>query len=343
MRHPDVGARRLAATGCIVSLFDRFNQASTGWTPAPGGTLGAPPTGGSVIARSQPILQGHDTSDNARQPIARSQPVLQPGHVTKLVAQADAIPQKTRSGGNLDGYLHLSSLIGICEREQTISQQHAVPSFNSVAGPMKIIWAIGRAVEKHIRNSVILARDRKNIYGKWACRCGGSTHLGEFPEGRTCVRCGGAIKHYREPLLVSHEHRVVGSPDITLIELGWYLAVEIKSMNKEQFDKLERPLADHIQQALGYRRLYKLMGFPVLDVVSVVYARKDFKFGGSRAVYKEWHVNALEYEGQIDAMFAAAKRVAQATAEGYLPARTCTTNTCARARECQRMSICFSL
>lgn len=298
----------------------------------------------SLSSSSVSVVQGSRTEDRDEiQRPTRSQPALDPAHVTRLVAQTDAIPQKTRSGGNYDEYLHLSSLIGICEREHAISQQHAVASFTSVAGPMKVIWAIGRAVEKHIRNSVIIARDWRGVFGKWRCLCRASTHKGEHPRDRTCPRCGGGINTYVEPLLVSHEHAVVGSPDITLIEMDWLLAVEIKSMTKDQFDELERPIADHILQACGYRHLYSLMGLPVLDVVHIVYVRKDFKFGGSRSVYKEYPIRAADWQGQIDAMFASAKRVKESKEHGVLPPRTCATTTCARAKACQRMNICFTI
>jgi hypothetical protein len=323
----------------MSGMFERFSRAAV----VPVARVAGPPRDVLLGQLPAQIVPGTATVDAPVNMPQRSQPRLDPAHVTRLVAQADAIPQKTRSGGNVDGYLHLSSLIGICEREQAISQQHAVPSFSSVSGPMKIIWALGRAVEKHIRNSVIVARQWKLIYGKWHCRCRASSHLGEFPEHRTCPRCDGLLSIYAEPLLVSHEHGVIGSPDLTLIELGWFLATEIKSMNKEQFDALERPLADHILQACGYRHLYKLMGFPVLDVVHVVYARKDFKFGGSRAVYKEYPIQAAAWQGQVDAMFAAAARVKASREHGVLPERTCRATDCARAKECTRMNLCFSL
>lgn len=275
--------------------------------------------------------------------IERSQPRLDPEHVTRLVANADKIPAKTRSGGNKDGFIHLSSLIGMCEREQTISHQHGVATHRGASGPMKIIWAIGRAVEKHIRNSVIVARDWQGVHGRWECRCRASSHLGVHPAERSCLVCGGGLNTYREPLLIDHAAGVIGSPDLTLIEMGWYLATEIKSMNKDQFDKIEKPLADHILQAMGYRHLYRLMGYPVLDIVAVVYGRKDFKFGGTRAVYKEYHVRAADWQGQIDDMFAAATRVRRANLARDLLPRTCTSADCTRAKSCERATMCFSL
>lgn len=322
-----------------MSLFDRFSQPSRPQPPAPEWRN----EGASVLPLLPKAVPGTHTEDAPPSPIQRSQPVLRDSHVTRLVAQADAVPQKTRSGGNDEGLLHLSSLIGMCEREQAISHQHGVPSFTSVAGPMKIIWRIGRAVEKHIRDSVIKAREGRDIYGRWVCRCGASEHLGVLPEHRTCPRCHHYLTSYREPVLRNYEYGVVGSPDLTLIEMGFYLATEIKSMNKDEFDKLEAPKADHVLQALGYRRLYQLAGFPVFDWVSVVYARKDFKFGGSRAVYKEYHAPAAPREGQITAMFEAARRVREANRRGDLPPRICDSPTCRRAKDCERVSLCFGL
>lgn len=286
---------------------------------------------------------GTHTEDARPHAIRRTPPTLIDSHVTRLVAQTDAVPQKTRSGGTDEGLLHVSSLIGMCEREQAISRQHGKPSFTSVSGPMKIIWKIGRAVERHIRNSVLSARDWNDIYGVWTCACTASTHLGEYPRERTCPRCWKPLSHYREPALKNYEYGIVGSPDLTLIEMGYFLVVEVKSMNKDDFDKLEAPKADHVLQAMSYRRLYELAGIPVLDIVAVVYARKDFKFGGSRAVYKEYHVPAEPWTGQVGSMFEAARRVWIANQEGNLPDRVCDQVDCRRAKSCERASLCFSL
>lgn len=339
-----------------MSLFERFTRHSPfpvheGQHQGPKRMMPDAPAAPRIVtvreptAIRPPVLSR--TADDMPAPdarlIARSQPQLDPEHVTRLVGSGDANPRITRSGGNEDGYTHLSSLIGVCEREQTISRQHGIPIHETVSGGMKIIWAIGRAVEKHIRESVIKARDYRDVHGKWVCRCGHSEHVGLYPTERTCGTCWGHLKYYREPLLIDHDAAVVGSPDLTLIEMGFYLPVEVKSMAKDQFDELKNPLADHVLQVLGYRHLYKLMGYPVMDIASIVYGRKDFKFGGTRAVYKEYHVHWEQWQPQIDAMFEAGRRIKEANLDHRLLPRPCASPTCTRAKGCKRANMCFTL
>ena len=314
-----------------MSLHDRFHHVQRA----------------AQVAAVPPLPVGTHSADPRPMPapslIERAQPVLSDDFVIDLVAQHDLAPAATRSGGNREGFLHLSSLIGMCPREHAISQQHGTPTFKTVSGAMKIVWRIGRAVETHIRNGIISSRNWQGVYGKWMCRCEASSHIGLHPTGRTCPVCVKGINNYREPGLISSEYGVIGSPDVTLVEMGFYVVIEIKSMTKDDFDALERPLADHILQACGYRHLYALMGYPVHDKVKIIYGRKDFKFGGPKAVYKEYTVHAPDWQGQINDMFDQARLVRQAYLARTLPPRICDTIECRRARDCERKALCFSL
>jgi len=298
-----------------------------------------------AVPASQQIIEG--VAETPRPAIAPAKPAIPDLYLSRMLVQTDAAPQKSRSGGNIDGYMHLSSLIDACMREHAISQQHAggLKVASTVTGAMRIVWRIGRAVEKHIRTGIIEARDHKAVHGVWKCPCEVTKYLGEYQQGRTCLICRKPVNRYDEPVLKNDFCRVVGSPDLTLIEMGYYMPVEIKSMNKDQFDKLERPLADHILQGCAYRWMYEQLGYPVMDIVPIVYGRKDFKFGGgSMSVYKEFHANYFDWSGQVESMMTNARMIAQHNEAGTLPDRTlCHTVDCARAKKCQRASLCFNL
>jgi len=301
---------------------------------------------GSAPRRALKPYEGTQTQDPLppqHGDIRPAMPALDPDYFTNFVAQSDAAPERQRSGGNDDGYLHASSLIGMCAREQVISALHGTPTHQSVSGPVRLIWAIGRAVERHIRNSVIKARDWNGVYGMWKCRCLASSHLGEYPRHRTCPVCITELRNYFEPTLYSEAHRVIGSPDITGMVVDHWVVGEIKSMTKDQFDALTEPLADHVLQALLYRRLYRLMGFPVHDKVAIIYGRKDFKFGGPKAVYKEYHVEAADWSGQIERMMESAQSVKRHREAGTLPDRVCPNADFSRAKGCPRVGLCFQL
>lgn len=284
----------------------------------------------------------------ANRVIARTTPNLDPYHVSKLVAQSDRSPEVARSGGNPDGYLHLSSLIDACNREHCISRQHGEPMSSAPSGPMRVVWRLGRAAEKHVRDGVIKARDFNGIYGRWTCQCNSDSYTGTFQPGRVCSVCKRQVSLYREPVLRNDLYRVVGSPDLTLIELGYHLVIEIKSMNKEQYDALDGPLYDHVMQACGYWWMYEQLGFRMMPEVRILYVRKDFKFSNANpgtidSIYREFRVRPADYEYQIERLMVTALDMHAHNEQGTLPDRICDTRNHSRAKGCPRRTLCFNL
>lgn len=288
-------------------------------------------------------MGGHVTTEGSIRPAL---PRLADDHLTRMVCAADEVPERTRSGGNAEGLIHISSLVGaVCERDHVLSQRHRMMNASVVTGGHKVMWKIGRAVEKHVRTSIISARGRRNVYGVWQCRCGHTEHLGEHPQDMRCERCWSGLGHYREPQLVDAVRKVTGSPDLTLIEKGLFLVSEIKSMNKEDFDALEAPLADHVIQACGYHRLYEMLGFPMLPQVRLFYVRKQFLWGGRNRIYKEFTIDPATYARQVDLCFEAAERIRDHVEAGTTPdrIRPCRSARSTRAKECNSCATCWQL
>lgn len=332
-----------------MTLLDRITRSVSRRIPEHGhyraGEYYTPP----VEPHMAPDPQDRDetSAEHIHRPTSISQPIIDPEFVTRMVSAVDGGNGISRSGGSSNaknrGYMHVTGLLDVCPREHTLSYQQGLPIGTTVVGAMKIVWAIGRAVEKHIRNNVIMNRGWKGIYGLWWCRCHLTSHLGTHPADKVCRRCGGGINTYNEPLLEDHDNGIIGCPDLTLVELGWFIVVETKSMNKTDFDKLDAPLADHVMQALMYRHLYAEAGFPVTDYVIIVYARKDFIFGGSRAIYKEYHVRVDNWQGHLSRMVETGRSILDANKQGrILPRVLCSTATCSRAKGCSRVTSCFS-
>lgn len=275
--------------------------------------------------------------------IRRSQPRLPDDFLITEVATADSAAERSRvAPGN--GYVHISSLIDVCVRQHVLTKLHGINNFNTVTGAHRVMWALGRAAENHVRQSIIKVRQRNGIYGVWQCKCGQTKHQGFHPPERRCERCQSGLTEYREPALLDHDARAVGSPDLTLSVGNNYMAVvEIKSMNKKDFDALERPKADHVVQAAAYRRLYEQMGFTVHDEVIILYVKKEFQWGSP---YKEFHVNVTSghWPGLIDDMLADGREISDRTQSGTLPARTkCANVGCTRAKSCPVSTLCFSM
>lgn len=280
-----------------------------------------------------------------QQAASSAPPVLAPDHVLAMVEAQDARVEQPRTLGNRDGLTHLSSLLNVCPREHVIARRFNISRPEQVTGGHRIVWKFGRAIEDHVRSSIIDARARRGVFGAWTCVCGHARHVGFHPPSATCPACRKGLDHYREPEVIDPNSGVIGSPDITLVENGWYLPVEIKSMNKEDFDKLTRPVADHALQVLGYHRLLHLLGYRMFPEARLIYVRKEFLWGGRNRVYKEYSVRPEDHAAQIDAMLQAGGDIQAHLRAGSTPDRIggCHSATCSRARSCSVSDVCWSL
>lgn len=274
-------------------------------------------------------------------------PDIPEDYIKSTVIRMDTAPQQSRlSGRDGDahpGYTHVSSLIGVCTRAYALAQRFQVEAVESVTGGHRVMWKIGRAVEKHVRTQFIEGQGRQGVYGRWVCLCEGIDHLGMFP-ARTCQRCGQQATRYKEPVLCDDENKIIGSPDITfLVGRYYFVPVELKSMNKKDWDALTAPLPDHIMQAAMYRDLYKTKNFLVHDKVKFVYTTKDFKWGDP---YKEYQIDCTQphIESLIQDMKDAARAIRVARETRTLPQRTiCQTAGNTRAKGCPVAHLCFSM
>lgn len=252
----------------------------------------------------------------------------------------DKRPEKSRIGK--PGYTHVSSLIGGCVRQYTLATRFNTEIRESVTGGHRVMWKIGRAVEAHVRDSFIEGQGNRGVYGRWKCRCGRVNHLGLYPS-RGC-NCQNEPLKYFEPELTDEENKIIGSPDMTLIFGNYFFVpVEVKSMNKDDFDALETPLPDHIAQAASYRRLYALSGKRVHDQVIIIYTKKDFKWGSP---YKEFKVDctAEVVENIVSDMVRKAATIARSAQGGNLPERSiCQSASNPKAKACPVAHLCFNM
>lgn len=268
-------------------------------------------------------------------------PTLPETMIKDVVLRQDRAPQASRLSHV--GFVHVSSLIGMCARQYALAHRFEVEVVESVTGGHRVMWAMGRAVEKHVRGQYLKGVERANIYGVWKCRCESINHLGLFP-GHTCNSCKEQATRYFEPVLRDEVNKIVGSPDITMIAgRFFFLPVELKSMNKEQFDALEAPLPDHIAQNAMYRYLYQQAGFLVHDKIKFVYTTKDFKYGDP---YKEYQIDCTQpaVVSTVEYMVATAAEVQRAKDTHTLPNRSiCQSPRNGRAKSCPVAHLCFGM
>lgn len=289
-----------------------------------------------ISTSAEDVGQRVEPLTGAMHPVA---PAPSSTFIKDLLDAQDQSPDRRRVG--MSGSIHVSSLIGFCPRAHAIHRLYQAGQYvmQSVTGGHRLVWAIGRSVEHHIREQIIADR-RSTVYGVWTCRCGASRHEG-FPTDRQCGRCQHGLTHYGELTLEDTEAGVIGNPDILLLVNNALMAVEIKSITKDDWEALTAPKGDHIFQAGWYVRLLRQLGHRVHAQTHVIYARKEFKWGSP---YKELVFDATA--GYIEDMLTESRELAitahAAVASGVLPARICPTHDCARAKKCTVTVPCFS-
>jgi hypothetical protein len=265
--------------------------------------------------------------------------------VSNCIRLIDSEPEKSRAGVD---HVHISTLIGAdwCPRAHLINLRHSQNHFENVLPQMRIVWALGRAAELHVRNQFIKAHGRHRIIGKWKCRCGESIREGVGAKFVKCSSCGTAIDNYHELLLREHDLNVVGSPDLVFIAAdGGYEVVEIKSIKKDSFVELNAPKFDHVMQCYGYVDfLRRTTGLRVDG--RILYVAKDF-ISPRQSPYREFPIAPQE---------AAASQVMASLRDGVtemrehqksdsLPERlpACSSPASKRAKSCVACTLCFSL
>jgi hypothetical protein len=258
------------------------------------------------------------------------------------ISKYDNIPQLLRTPIGPNSYIHSSSLENFCARRAAIlDKENRVPR-EYVQGSMKVVWAIGRAVEKHVRDALINSLGKSNFHGKWHCKCGKTTHVGTYAD-ITCKVCNTKASNYDELTIYSEEHKIAANPDlIFLTPSKQQTVIEIKSMNKEEYDKLEEPKSMHVRQASRYVSLKRMDGQTVSPNVIIIYVRKDFLF---KNIYKIYSVNVddpnliLAFKEELDQ--ATKLRKYHETKE--LPERElCSSMFSTMAKKCPSCNACFA-
>lgn len=270
-------------------------------------------------------------------------------HFIKTVMSMDSAPEEFRTGSE---YIHVSGLIDYCARKESLAfsgrQVGASPRMRKVMAAERIIWAIGRAVESHVRSQFVEGTRGEGVIGEWSCKCGQLTRRGDMPRS-LCGTCGERANRYGEFTLRDDIRKVVGNPDLLYSrpDNGAVRVIEIKSMNVTQYKELAAPVAHHVLQAACYHRLLGENGFTPDDTVSIFYACKDFH----PKPYKEFHVTIDDHlAARIDDLFELASKRAEwveAHKSGgcvVLPDRldACSSPTSTRAKSCPECVGCFS-
>ncbi|QSY98691.1 hypothetical protein J2J97_31975 (plasmid) [Rhizobium bangladeshense] len=289
---------------------------------------------------------GQSIVSSIRRIVDAPMPVIPQNFLIDILDAMDRAPEVRRLGtgeGEYGHYTHVSSLIDICARQHALAAQDDRVIQESVTGGHRVMWAMGRYVEKHIRSQFLKAGGGRNAFGRWTCLCGNAEHVGHRPHQRLCLQCQQGLEQYNEFTLFDHENWIKGNPDLLTVFPGdWFVPIEIKSMNKKDFDALTAAKGDHIFQIGHYRRMLELSGFRTHTHGVIIYCTKDFKYGSP---YKEFHVDltASSVINIIDQSVAVARQLRESRENDTLPPRTlCSAHSDARAKQCPFLVSCFS-
>lgn len=260
------------------------------------------------------------------------------GWLSGVLKAADREPERSRLGGDA---VHLSSLVGdgaFCPRATWLARRFKIQLHQSASGAQRVIWAMGRAAERHVRKQ-LLSRLKGAAYGRWHCNCVETETNGFQPPAEVkCQHCRSPLHHYGELLL--RWRGIVGSPDFVFVSGGRLVVVEIKSMNGRDFDALVAPLRSHVRQAQGYTAMLHFTSPHPVDLhPRILYVRKEFKVGD---VYKEFSPSqsALPSHGDLEQAFSDGEAAAGETLPPKLP--VCGSCNSPRASKCPVLAHCFS-
>ncbi len=271
--------------------------------------------------------------------------------ISKAVSAVDMTPQSHRSE---DQYTHVSTLLyRPCPRSAALTKRFDTQTPDPVLVGQKVICALGRAAEEHVRKSLAVGCP-EHIWGDWECSCGRKQFTGTLKESldsdEGCLTCGYQCNRYKEHTLIDEDREVIGNPDIFMLFDSVFTVTENKSVNSKGFAELkeaEEPKADNALQALYYRRIASRKGMPVTDFAVVLYVHKEWVWG--KTPYLEFRVYEDDkgYEvalNQMDEMAGRFKIVRHDQSE-EMPERlsVCSQPTDPRAKECTNCSLCFSV
>ena len=274
-------------------------------------------------------------------------------HVSSLLSAHARRKDRSRLGGD---WLHVSALIGgDCLRAYLIASKEQVVADVKPMVADRMLWAIGKTVEAHLREAMIDLYGAENCLGRWKCACGQSQHIGFGTSDSSCGVCTTLHSKYDEINLRDEETRITGNPDFIIRNRSnrKLTVTEIKSIkvvpkngvrtSAPDFHTLEAPQRGHALQALLYRWLLKRLGEPVTDEVLIAYGAKDWI---QESPYKVFAVNGEAEENilAVDNIIGLAAEYAEAFRNGTLTPRIpqCSSCTTSRAKQCPCVASCFS-
>jgi hypothetical protein len=245
-------------------------------------------------------------------------------------------------------YTHVSDIISKCARKIALVRRLGVRHApTKLLDGHAITFAQGDAIHHFIKKRFTQGHPDK-VWARWGCACGATLTLpmllSQVGPRDTCKVCGKVPDRYVELALEDDDHEVVGSPDLILYlnDLPAFYPVEVKSMAKDPWEALERPVPDHVIQALFYWNLMHRRGYSMVDQTSVLYVKKEYTW---KLPYKEFIIRPSEQLHRLESFVEELEAIKNARdPKAPLPPRVvCGTRDAPEAKQCPVCVSCFQL
>ena len=240
-------------------------------------------------------------------------------------------------------YIHVSDILHRCVRMIALSLLYKRTIHGeTIYDNSQVTFSIGHALQKTLTDKLIRTQPN-NIYGLWKCACGQtetrSTLTKALDQG-TCKKCDTSLDNYNEIDLKYEDLKLSGSVDITLwLEDAFYLT-ECKSIKKDDWSALVRPIPDHIFQIVFYWFIARELNWPIHNRVSIVYIPKEQVRGSP---YKEFVIDPEEYLDRLQPYLDDARALNDALNGGALPKKVCSDPSNTMAKRCEMCTLCFNV
>lgn len=221
---------------------------------------------------------------------------------------------------------------------------------------LRITFDHGRDVEYRIRNDWL----RDIAVGTWKCGVCGTLHstFGKVPTNK-CGTCSYERWEYEETRFSSEKTGVSGGIDL-ILDVGEpkLRIVEIKTIDKDEFKKLQAPLAEHRFRTSLYLRLAEEESADFSERVNtkeanIIYVTKSFGFKDEElskdgikdspfSPFKEFVVQRDDSLSAIPLAKAEVVTAWRADQSVGMPCGVCVNGLSGRAQKCPVVSACFS-
>lgn len=305
------------------------------------------------------------TGTNIRKAVKLPNVVDDRNGIVDYIAEEDLGHTDSRTDGVINGGLiHATSLKNICPRYISICRKlkKNINLNEVVDSNTRIIWAMGRSMENHIRGQLIKQFPKDSVIGDITCRCE-HTVKSISPTGHKkhsddhCSICKSSVSIYRESPIVLNKYGTICSFDFGYFNyVNKAVIVEIKSIKKDNFLALKQAQPEHIEQAYLYHLAGAEIGGDMADYVKIVYGSKGWINPKKEGYpYKEFTVkitdHKLIYEKNQLLLENRGLLIKNIDVNGDipekydcgdgLPEKICETSSDDSAKQCDQSSICF--